>query len=91
MNPSRAEFDRLHSVRHRRVNVTKERAAGWRRLVVGGYAELIKIPGIDLWVAQSTEAGRILADAHTQRLQAEAYAIISGATQTSQGANLREW
>lgn len=89
MNPSKAQMDRLHSVRHRDVNVTKERVPGWRALVDAGYATLVKVPGIDIWVARSTEAGQALADAATMRHQREAYEAI-GSASLKGWANLRD-
>lgn len=91
MNPSKAGMNRLHSCRHVDVNVTLERVPGWRPLVDAGYATLTKVPGIDIWVASSTDAGKALADAASQALQAEAYGWATKEAFEPKGANLRNW
>lgn len=59
---SRPERQRLRSIRYQDQNISLERVPGWRRLAEAGLVELIKVPGIDIWVAQSTEAGRAWVD-----------------------------
>lgn len=84
-------MNRLHACRHVDFTVTLERVPGWRALVDAGYVTLTKVPGIDLWTAQATDAGKAVADAATTREQAEAYGWASKEAFEPKGADLRNW
>jgi hypothetical protein len=58
---SQAETDRLRTAAAspNGFNVTKARVPGWRNMTARGLVTLTKVPGVDIWVAQATYAGRL--------------------------------